>query len=505
MVRPFARYAELAAIDDAEARHARPSVGRSLLLVAIGAFVSLTSRRAARRRPRRLDDGLLVVPPGGAGPRVGGGDRASSPRPETPLRRALALYFTGHGPWLFFLLLLAGVCLFAPDVYGAFTRLLRHGVLPGALLVALVWSGVLTYACFRDRARPLAAARGGGDGALLPRVFRRIVGYYLAMNQIQPQLPGRPRERRAARPRIAGRLVAIGLVGGTRSTTRPRAPAVLPRRLPRPRGRLPRPHPLQRRLPLALRSGAPGPPPRARRARHHRAQHHLPGHHGALVLAPHRRPHHPRRRGDHDASLPPPRRRPHRARRRQPPARRGDRRHPPRRAASPSRRTRSPASGRRSFLPELDHIDAAEVMHPLVLSIRAARGWRWAEMRDFYDGAARLGPPAHRDRLVRLPLRQPARRLPHAGLRARTTAPTPCSTRSRRAAPSSTISTATPTAIPRSSRPSSASRTRRAPSDYGYRGSRPLGSSDAHRGVLRPPRPLALRRRPATEVGGGIE
>jgi predicted metal-dependent phosphoesterase TrpH len=42
------------------------------------------------------------------------------------------------------------------------------------------------------------------------------------------------------------------------------------------------------------------------------------------------------------------------------------------------------------FLGELDHIDAAEVMHPIAFD--TSRGsWRWTEMRDFYERALATG------------------------------------------------------------------------------------------------------------------
>ena len=43
-----------------------------------------------------------------------------------------------------------------------------------------------------------------------------------------------------------------------------------------------------------------------------------------------------------------------------------------------------------AFAAELDHIDAAEVMHPLAYSERRG-GWRWSEMRDFYESARASG------------------------------------------------------------------------------------------------------------------
>jgi len=42
------------------------------------------------------------------------------------------------------------------------------------------------------------------------------------------------------------------------------------------------------------------------------------------------------------------------------------------------------------FLDQLDHIDAAEVMHPI--AFQTSRGaWRWTEMRDFYEHALASG------------------------------------------------------------------------------------------------------------------
>ncbi len=104
------------------------------------------------------------------------------------LPRALSLYFAGHAPWMVLLVLVAGVCFVAPDVYGTFTWLLRAWVLPGLIFVTWGWSGALTYACFRAG---LGASRGRAAAmtALFYALFAgSVVGYYLATNQIQPQL-----------------------------------------------------------------------------------------------------------------------------------------------------------------------------------------------------------------------------------------------------------------------------------------------------------------------------
>jgi hypothetical protein len=189
MAHPFARYAELASIDDAEAlglARSRPL----LLLGAIGAVVSLTS--AGRLVAAHVVFTMLFW---AFLPALQALAMAAATRlvaREIPLGRALGLQFVGHGPWLFFLLLLAAVPLFAPNVYAAFTSLLRVGVLPGALVVALGWAGVLTYACFREGLGLSRRRAAGGTAAYYLAYFGAIVGYYFLTNQLQPQLFGVP-------------------------------------------------------------------------------------------------------------------------------------------------------------------------------------------------------------------------------------------------------------------------------------------------------------------------
>jgi hypothetical protein len=109
-----------------------------------------------------------------------------------PRAEALALYFTGHGPWLLFMLLVDGICLAAPDVSGTMSWLLERRVLPAFFLGTIAWCIVLTHACFRA-GLGLSKRRAYGATALFYTGFSGvIVGYYLAMNQIQPQLPWAP-------------------------------------------------------------------------------------------------------------------------------------------------------------------------------------------------------------------------------------------------------------------------------------------------------------------------
>ena len=198
MVRPFRTYAELAgAIDEPRGEGPRPAralaVRVAFILLVLAGFVSLTA--AGRLVAFHVASTMLFW---SFVPAVQAAVFALVLRLLDPSRAraafvpALSLYFTGHGPWLSFFMLIAGVCLFAPDVYGTMTWLLGHGILPGAMLVVIVWSMVLTFACFRTGIG-FSRARAGAATALFYAGFTVvIVGYYLAMNQIQPQLPWAP-------------------------------------------------------------------------------------------------------------------------------------------------------------------------------------------------------------------------------------------------------------------------------------------------------------------------
>ena len=219
LVRPFRAYADLAAAGDD--RPARTAAARILFFLFVcGAFVSLiTAGRLVAFHvvstmafwsfiPAAQALVLLVVlrlvtahraaaPAASPDPLSGEGPRSSDTRRRArtgaPARaEALALYFAGHAPWMLFFMLVAGICLVAPDVYGALVWMLRHGVLPVLFLGTIAWSGVLTYACFRaGLALPRARARAAT--ALFYLGFSTlIIGYYLAMNEIQPQLPWAP-------------------------------------------------------------------------------------------------------------------------------------------------------------------------------------------------------------------------------------------------------------------------------------------------------------------------
>ncbi|HVY46188.1 MAG TPA: hypothetical protein VHB21_09930 [Minicystis sp.] len=189
MLRPFAVYRELGDADE-------PAPGRAALARAgfvqlvLGGFVSLTS--AGRLVAFHVASVFVfwAFLPIVEALAVALAVRLASPGKD--VRRALALYFTGHAPWLFFLLVVALVPFVAPDVYATMAWLLARGVLPLLLLVALGWGGVLTFACFRA-GLGLGRGRAAGATAIFYAVLvGGITSYYLATNQIQPQVPGIP-------------------------------------------------------------------------------------------------------------------------------------------------------------------------------------------------------------------------------------------------------------------------------------------------------------------------
>src|SRR5207244_4068626 len=70
-------------------------------------------------------------------------------RLKRPLSEVVDLFFAGQGPWLLFFIGIAGVCLFATNVWTALLTLLSTGVLPIYFLLTIAWSVWLTFAFFR--------------------------------------------------------------------------------------------------------------------------------------------------------------------------------------------------------------------------------------------------------------------------------------------------------------------------------------------------------------------
>jgi hypothetical protein len=110
--------------------------------------------------------------------------------PRRGVARAVDLHFVGQGPWLLTLFALVAICLFAPRVYDTFVFLLGTGVLPGMLVLTMLWSMVLTVAFFRS-GLSLSWAKTGLATILYYGLYGgSIVAYYLATDQLQPLLRG---------------------------------------------------------------------------------------------------------------------------------------------------------------------------------------------------------------------------------------------------------------------------------------------------------------------------
>jgi hypothetical protein len=187
MLRPFAVYRELGRTDE-------PTPGRAALvragffLLVLGGFISLTT--AGRLVAFHVASVFLTWAFLPLLQALAVTLAVRTAAPKASIRRALALYFTGHAPWFFWMLIIAFVPLVVGDVYKTMGILLRFGVVPALLLAAIGWGGVLTYAAFRA-GLDLSRARAAGATAIFYLAFvGSILGYYLATNQIQPQWPG---------------------------------------------------------------------------------------------------------------------------------------------------------------------------------------------------------------------------------------------------------------------------------------------------------------------------
>jgi membrane-bound acyltransferase YfiQ involved in biofilm formation len=185
LARPFHAYRALALGDD------EPVLVRPLIfLVALGSAISLlTSGRVVAA------DVVLTAVFWAFVPALWALAAALATRwaaPGFPLSRAVALSFAGIGPWVLLFAFLAGVCLFSSDVYGAFVALLETRALLALLLATAAWGVVITFALFRAGIG-LSAGRASVATLLYYAVFDGLLlGYYLATNQIQPQLFGVP-------------------------------------------------------------------------------------------------------------------------------------------------------------------------------------------------------------------------------------------------------------------------------------------------------------------------
>lgn len=187
LVRPFATYR---ALGERRGERSWRDLARGLLLegVLLGAFVSITS--AGRLVISHV---VLTTVFWGFLPLIQVAAVAAAVYATAPRERmvgAISLYFEGLGPYYVFYLVLSAICLVAPDVYGAMTALLRTSALPLFLLGTIVWGVVITWAFFREGLVLPREKAGLGMGVFYGIFVGVVLSWYLALNQIQPQVVG---------------------------------------------------------------------------------------------------------------------------------------------------------------------------------------------------------------------------------------------------------------------------------------------------------------------------
>lgn len=187
LVRPFATYR---ALGERRSERSWRDLARGILIegVLLGAFVSITS--AGRLVISHV---VLTAVFWGFLPllqiaAVAAAVYATAPRER--MAGAISLYFEGLGPYYVFYLVLSAICLVAPDVYAAMTALLRTSALPLFLLGTIVWGVVITWAFFRDGLGLPRGRAGLGMGVFYGIFVGVVLSWYLALNQIQPQVVG---------------------------------------------------------------------------------------------------------------------------------------------------------------------------------------------------------------------------------------------------------------------------------------------------------------------------
>jgi hypothetical protein len=187
LARPFATYR---ALGERRGERTWRDLARGLLLegALLGAFVSLTT--AGRLVASHV---VFTAVFWGFLPLLQVVAVAAAVRVAAPRERivpAASLYFEGLGPYYVFYLVISGICLFAPNVYGVFTALLRVGALPLYLLGTIVWGAVITWAFFRE-GLALPRRRAGIGAAVFYGIFvGTVLGWYVVLNILPPQIVG---------------------------------------------------------------------------------------------------------------------------------------------------------------------------------------------------------------------------------------------------------------------------------------------------------------------------
>ena len=106
-------------------------------------------------------------------------------RKKISLPKAIDLFFTGHGPWLVWLLALSGICLFAPSEEVTLWPL-PLGWLMLSSLGAFIWSSV-TYLGFFRGALKLSNLRAVAAVVFYDiLLWGTVLSYFLIMEILQP-------------------------------------------------------------------------------------------------------------------------------------------------------------------------------------------------------------------------------------------------------------------------------------------------------------------------------
>lgn len=179
LVRPFRGYDELARATSDEA----PSLagGALRLLFVIGATVAVTA--TGRLAPIELVVAMVSFAYVPLIQLLAVAFAVRTVSRTTPLARAFAFHLAGRGPWLVVMLVLAAICLLVPS-----PATVLFAVVPGLVLFAFGWEGVLTYACFR-RGLGFASGRAAtATGLYTMSLTALVIVYFLGMGQLGPLL-----------------------------------------------------------------------------------------------------------------------------------------------------------------------------------------------------------------------------------------------------------------------------------------------------------------------------
>jgi hypothetical protein len=175
MVRPFRAYAELGERADEDLASPFERVVRFLLV--LGAFIAVST--AGRLVPFHVATTFVTwaFVPILQALAVAIATHATLGR--IYIKRAIGLYFAGHGPWLVFLLGVAAACVLAPEPQ----RLIVG--LPIGLVVAFVWGVVITVGCF-TQGLGLGRRRGAKAIGIFYAVWLLLLAtWYVALGQVQ--------------------------------------------------------------------------------------------------------------------------------------------------------------------------------------------------------------------------------------------------------------------------------------------------------------------------------